>query len=57
MKYKRKVARKNSQKKYKRCGYEMSYKESYGVYVCGECGRIRSPVTQKGGAELEWEHD
>ena len=38
MKYKRKMARKNLPKKYKCCGYEMTYKESYGEYVCEECG-------------------
>ncbi len=51
MNYKRKMARKNLPKKYKCCGSEMLYKESYGEYVCEECGRIRRPVKQKRGAE------
>lgn len=51
MKWKRKMRRKNLPKKYKCCGFEMSYKESYGVYVCGECGRIRKLVKQEGEQE------
>ena len=51
MKWKRKMERKNLPKKYKCCGYEMTYKESYGEYVCEECGRIRRTANQKGGAE------
>ena len=33
MKWKRKMARKNLPKKYKCCGSEMLYNESYGVYA------------------------
>ena len=51
MNYKRKMARKNLPKKYKCCGSEMLYKESYGEYVCECCGRIRRPAKQKRGAE------
>lgn len=49
MKFKRKMARKNLPKKHKCCGYPMTYKESYGEYVCEECGRIRRPVMDEGG--------
>ena len=41
------MARKNLPKKYKCCGYPMEYKESYGEYVCEECGRIRRPIRGK----------
>ena len=51
MKFKRKMRRKNLPKKYKCCGYPMTYKESYGEYVCEECGRIRRPIGKKGGKQ------
>ncbi len=51
MNWKRKMRRKNLPKKYKCCGYPMKYKESYGEYVCEECGRIRRPIGEKGGEQ------
>ena len=43
------MVRKNLPKKYKCCGYPMIYKEPYGEYVCGVCGRIRRTIGEKGG--------
>ena len=51
MKFKRKMARKNLPKKHKCCGYPMTYKESYGEYVCEVCGRIRRTIREEGGTE------
>ena len=51
MKFKRKMVRKNLPKKYKCCGFPMTFKESYGEYVCEVCWRIRRSVMENGGTE------